>query len=217
MKSIKTIGLGQFHPNKKKRRSDVSSWSLSYGDMVTTLLCFFIIFYAIEKRFEVQKKASDLLVVEHKTQEIKTDFDYAMDLLSQIPGIEVMKTSSFVDISFNKVVFFKSGEANLTNEGKETLVEVMKPLSRIEGKYLMEIQGHADQKKVKVIKHRWWKSNMELSVLRALSVQTFLSESLIKNKDIIVSGYGDLRTIAKSLEKAEDIDRRISLRLQFIK
>jgi chemotaxis protein MotB len=217
VKTLKAAGFGQTKVTYRSRKTDTTSWAISYGDMVTTLLCFFIIFYSLEKSFEHRKKSLQNKMVEQKTEIVKNKFDHAIEMLSEIPGVEVMKTSSFVDINFSKIVFFEKGKADLTNEGKKALVEVMGRLSEIEGNYLMEIQGHADQTKVRRIKQRWWVSNMELSVLRALSVQKFLSARMMKDKDLVVSGYGDLRNISENNGKGDDINRRIGLRIQFIK
>lgn len=218
----KNSGLIQIKSNRKKK--DASTWALSYGDMVTALLCFFIIFYALEKQFE--KKMSNPvkgysetegILEEHKSTQIDTDYDYAIESLEKIPGIEVMKSSSFVDIYFKKTIFFNKGKTDLTTDGKLLLDDVVSRLSKIEGKYVLEIQGHADSTPVKNVKSRWWKSNMELSVLRALTVHSYLSENYIEKNNLVVSGHGNLKKMESSQDEKEDINRRISLRLQLVK
>lgn len=208
---------------KPRRKQDSSSWALSYGDMVTALLCFFIIFYAMEKQFERAKNPvkgyaeTEGILQEHKTTEVDTEYDYAIENLQKIPGIEVMKTSAFVDITFKKIVFFEKGKTELTVPGKELLTSVISRLSKIEGRYVLEIQGHSDSVPVIKRQNRWWSSNMQLSVLRALSVHSYLSESYIEKNHLVVSGYGNLRNIATAPEDSEDNNRRVSLRLQLVK
>ena len=210
-------------PIKQRRKQDSSSWALSYGDMVTALLCFFIIFYAMEKQFEKAKNPvkgyaeTEGILQEHKSSEVDTEYEYAIENLQKIPGIEVMKTSAFVDITFKKIVFFKKGKTELTVHGRELLDSVVSKLTKIEGKYILEIQGHSDSIPVIKRRDRWWSSNMQLSVLRALSVHAYLTESYIEKNHLVVSGYGNLRKIATAPEESESNNRRVSLRLQLVK
>lgn len=208
----------------KKRRKDGATWALTYGDMVTALLCFFIIFYAIEKQFEKRQAnpvkgyaLTEGILQEHKSSQLDTDYEYAIEALEKIPEIEIMKTSSFVDISFKKIVFFERGKIELTASGKAVLDNVVSRLAKIEGKYILEIQGHSDSTRVMNKKSRWWNSNMELSVLRALKVHAYLAENYIEKNNLIVSGHGNQRKLASTPEDSEDINRRISLKLQLVK
>lgn len=219
----KTHGMMKFNLRKGKKSSS-ASWALSYGDMVTALLCFFIIFYAIEKQFERKMNnpikgyaESEGILDPHKSAQVDTDYEYAIESLEKIPGIEVMRTSQFVDIFFKRIIFFNSGDVELTTGGKGVLNDVISRLAKLEGKYILEIQGHSDSTPVKNKRNRWWKSNMELSVLRALTVHSYLSENYIEKNRLVVSGYGNQRKIANNPENAEDINRRISLRLQLVK
>ena len=208
----------------KKRKMEGASWALSYGDMVTALLCFFIIFYAVEK--SVAKKEANAIkgyaqaegiLQEHKSSQLDTDYKYAVESLEKIPGIEVMKTSSFVDIFFKRTVFFDKGDVELTTEGKNLLDEVVSKLSKIEGKYILEIQGHSDSTPVKKMRNRWWQSNIELSVLRALTVHSYLAKNYIEQSHLVVSGHSNLKKFSNDPEDKQDINRRISLRLQLVK
>jgi flagellar motor protein MotB len=222
MKSLFDEDVIQYR--KSKPKSYTSSWALSYGDVVTTLLCFFIIFYALEKRIEKKQVnevkgygQSEGILEEHKVDGIEVEFDYAIEALRTIPGIQFYKTSQFVDIDFKHTAFFKSGETDLTDEGKNLMNDVVKRLSNIKGKYTIEIQGHADSTQVKAKKSRWWKSNMQLSVLRALNVHAYLADGHIDRDFLVVSGHGSQRKISDGMALPEDINRRISLRVHLVK
>lgn len=215
---------GFINYKSKSKQRNASTWALSYGDMVTALLCFFIIFYAIEKQLEKRISnplkgyaESEGILKEHKSSEIDTSYEYAIESLESLPGIELLKTSTFVDIYFKNTVFFEKGATLLNPAGKLALNEVMKRLSKIEKKYILEIQGHADSTPVKNIKKRWWTTNMELSVLRALNVHAFMAENFIEKSNLVVSGHSNLSKLATNNETTDDANRRISLRLQVIK
>jgi flagellar motor protein MotB len=209
---------------RKKRKKESAPWALSYGDMVTALLCFFIIFYAIEKQMEKKTAAETKGVIsdrapaeEHKVDDIDADYQYTLESLEDLPGLEIHKSSSFVDIYFKKTVFFEKGKTDLTAQGKAAVDEVVEKLKKIDGRYLLEIQGHADRTPVKNKKTRWWKTNMELSVLRALNVHDYLAENYIERNNLVVAGHGNLRKISSEEKSNEELNRRISLRLQLIK
>jgi chemotaxis protein MotB len=211
----------------KKRAKTTSSWALSYSDIVTTLLCFFIIFYALEKQHE-KKTLNPLkgyapiegVLREHESSKVDTDYHFAIEELKKIPEIQVVKTSEFVDIFFGKIVFFNRGSEELTASGKKALHDVLSKFSKLEGKYTLEIQGHADSTAVRPVSKgspRWWKTNMELSVLRALRVHEHLSDQYIEKNSLIVSGYGTREKITDSENNNDELNRRISLRLQLVK
>ncbi len=209
---------------RKRRKSD-NSWSMSYGDMVTALLCFFIIFYAIEKQIEKRNVSAiqgygpveEGILSEHTDSKIDTEYDYMIERLEQIENIQIFKTSSFVDIYFQKVVFFEKGSYEVTSEGKQLIDQVLHKLTDISGKYYLEIQGHADKTPVANKKERWWKTNIELSVLRALNIHHYLTEKGIDKDYLAVAGFGHNKSINPELDAAMDFDRRISLRLQMVK
>jgi chemotaxis protein MotB len=205
-----------------RKKTDTNSWALSYGDIVTVLLCFFIIFYALEKQIEkkivIENKIALLSnqVVEHKATGLDAQFNYAIESLEKIDGLEIKKTSDFVDINFRKTVFFNKGKSSLTPEGKIELERVVEKLVQLEGKYTLEIQGHADSSQVKNQKDRWWHNNMQLSVLRALDVHSFLAANYMNKDYLIVSGHGSRDSVSEK-NNDDHFNRKISLRLQLVK
>jgi chemotaxis protein MotB len=200
----------------KVKKTGQHAWAISYGDMVTVLLCFFIIFYAIEKQMVKKGIADELNLSPHSSSDVATQLDYAVATLGDIPGVQVTKTSAFVDINFKKIIFFGKGEYKLTADGKNTLDEVLLKMKNLQDKYLLEVQGHADSTPVANIKGRWWKSNIELSVLRALNVHNYIAENYTSKNHLIVSGHGTQKDGGQS-DRPDDLDRKISLRLQLIK
>ena len=205
----------------KKKRED--NWTLSYGDMVTALLCFFIIFYIFEKQLEKTKieKFRGLSTLEgnlkeHVSPQIDLDYKYVVEALDGLPDIRVEKSSSFVDILFKKTQFFKRGDFKLSPDGKVAINEVMERLKKLEKNYGLEIQGHSDSLVVKNQKGRWWQSNMELSVLRSLNVYKYLSDHYVIQNNLAVAGYGDEKNF-EGEKSSSDANRRVTFRLQILK
>lgn len=206
-----------------KGKKTASNWALSYGDIVTVLLCFFIIFYAIEKQMEQRKKnpikvysKEEGILKEHRARRVDAAYDFMIESLGNIPNIQLKKTSTFVDIYFEEVVFFEKGSSKLTTKGKTLIQDVLARLNKIKNVYRVEIQGHADKTPVKKTNTYWWKTNMELSVLRALSVYRHMITNDIPKEYLAVTGFGTHKRINPDFDKIMDTNRRISLRLQLI-
>lgn len=208
---------------KKPRERSQTSWMLSYADIVTVLLCFFIIFYSLEKNIEkratnaIKGYATDQgILSKHTAPEVDTGYRYAIEALKELRGVEIVQSSSFVDIYFKEVVFFKPGSYTVSVEGKSLIDSIVSRLRQVDTKYRLEIQGHADKTPVTKSNKRWWKSNMELSVLRALKVYTYLIGKNMPKKHLSVAGYGHHKRLKPNIDQAIPENRRISLRLQLI-
>jgi len=147
------------------------------------------------------------------TEKTDTKYEYALLSLKEVPGVSISKAASFIDIQFQNVVFFVTGGHTLTPAGKATLDQVLVKLAALKGEFRLEIQGHADRAPVVPQKRRWWNSNMELSVLRALDVHGYISQNFLDKNKLVVSGHGSQGDDGSNVV---DVDRRISLRLQFI-
>jgi len=213
-----------FPSKTPKRATQGDTWTTSYADIVTVLLIFFILFWAIEKQVEKRNvnpikgyDEKEGVLEQHSDSTIDTSFDYVIERLSSVPNTTIIQTSSFVDIYFKEVAFFNSGGTVLTHRGSEFIKSVVDRLGGIETKYRLEVHGHTDKTRVLDKKGRWWKTNMELSVMRALSVYNFLIKDGFPQTHLSVAGFGtNLSLKPEEQLKIISENRRISLRLQLI-
>lgn len=105
-------------------------------------------------------------------------------------------------------VLFKSGQANLTKSGQETLLEVAPVLASIKGREF-QVAGHTDNVP---IKKSVFDSNWELSTARAVKVVRFLQKNGVKPKFLSASGYSQYRPLAKNTSaKGKASNRRIEI------
>lgn len=208
---LKVRNLNNIQEKAKEKNS--TTWAISYGDLVTTLLCFFIIFYALEKSLKKREDLDLLNTIKHTTLQSEEPINFVIQSLENIEGLIVNKTSDFIDIAFKDAEFFNLGAIELTQEGKILIDKILQIIKTYDKKYILEIQGHADTIRVKKLKNRWWKSNMELSVQRALSVYQYVAAQNINKEDLIVAGHGS----GFGQNKDENFKRRISLRMHLVK
>lgn len=214
-----------FNIKKSKGVSSSSSnWYMSYADIVTALLCFFIIFYAIEKNLQNKVESSSfhnsisqsVAVKPHKDGEVTTNKKYLIDSLKKIPGIQIVEASAFIDIHFKEIIFFDQSSYELRKEAKEHVNFVLEKISKLDARYRLEIQGHADKTPVKEVAGRWWKNNIQLSMLRALNVYEYSLKVGIPEENLVITGYGHNKSLDENTDKIINHNRRISLRLQVV-
>ena len=189
------------------------SWAISYGDMITLLLSFFVIFFSTD--FDKQKKENqtelvrgeiasvDFLKGEKEKSELKTSAD-EKNKHTQIKNnislndarIEVIAVENNLLVKFSGVSFFDSGSVELTPEGAEVIRSFSEKYIPYASVYGMSVRAFTDQRKVIQKKNRF-KDNLELSALRAISAMRELQKSGIPLTHMDIAGLGELLEFKK--------------------
>jgi chemotaxis protein MotB len=105
-------------------------------------------------------------------------------------------------------VLFKSGKANLSKGGEETLSEVAPVLASIEGREF-QVAGHTDDQPI--LKSEFT-SNWQLSTARALSVVQFLQDKGVPPENLSAAGYSEYQPVAKNVPgQGKGQNRRIEI------
>ena len=108
-------------------------------------------------------------------------------------------------------VLFESGKAELSKEGKATIVEVAKIL-RSDPKRKLIVAGHTDSKP---ISDSDFKSNWELSAARAVTVTELLVKSGYPPENLMAAGLAKYHPVAENKSEAgRQKNRRIELVVQ---
>jgi chemotaxis protein MotB len=108
-------------------------------------------------------------------------------------------------------ILFKSGRADLSKKGQETLAEVANVLSTIEDREF-QVAGHTDN--VPIGKESKFQTNWHLSAARAVSVVLFLQEQGVNPKNLSASGYSEYQPAASNKNKqGKQKNRRIEITL----
>lgn len=128
-----------------------------------------------------------------------------------------MIDSGALDISFRRgrmivempaAVLFDSGSAELSTEGKETVIQVAKVLRNVP-KHRFLVGGHTDN--VPAVKQ--YKSNWELSAARAVRVTETLTSHGMSSKRLVIAGYSEYDPVASNTSEA---GRRKNRRIEII-
>ena len=125
---------------------------------------------------------------------------FAYHTSAQLPGIEKGK------LVLKDQVTFKTGSAELTEEGKLALNPVKEFLTQKDYITSFRVEGHTDNSNAESL-------NQKLSEQRALSVCRWLVENGIDCKRLIAVGFGSTKPLAAN-DSAEN--RAMNRRMEFI-
>ena len=194
-----------------QRRSYASDegWLLSYADLITNLLIFFVMLLAAAQlsRTKMQQITQSLSGKEQPASlsSIKEEIDakIAKDGLQEM--IRTDLTDDGLELSLNSGLVFDSGAAVIRPEELSTVDQMLETLVPYADKYAFAVEGHTDSNPVI---SGIYKSNWELSADRANAVRERLQQVGVEAKRIRVEGYADTIPLpAASLEGLSELDR----------
>ena len=167
-------------------------WMVNYADLMTELVCFYLILYALSaslsKPMQEAKKAAEENM---KQQEVAGDVKMTKDGLM----ISLEEQGSHV--------FFMSGSAEISDDMRKILDSLAPTfLKMAEKKHDMIVEGHTDDVPIHSAQ---FASNWELSTARATNVVKYLlTKYSYPPKRIAAIGYGENKTLSR--EPEEDLD-----------
>lgn len=160
-------------------------WMGCYADLMTELVCFFVILYALSASLnkEVQKAAAEVNEMIEKGEmkgDVKIDKDGLKISIEEQGGAG----------------FFAVGAAEPTLEIDGKLALLTPALAKLAATHEILVEGHTDGQR---IHNEYFDSNWELSTARATSVARLLIEKYqMPAANIGAVGYGGNRPIASN-------------------
>ncbi|OGR66634.1 MAG: hypothetical protein A2X31_04760 [Elusimicrobia bacterium GWB2_63_22] len=152
-------------------------WMVNYADLMTELVCFFVILYALSAALnkDMQKAQQD---VQEMIKEGKMSGQVQMDK----EGMRITMEEQ------SQVAFFESGKADLTDQMRVQMGKLAPVLLKLSEKHDIVVEGHTDDIPIAT---RLYASNWELSSARATSVVKFLLADKFQAKRLSAVGYGE--------------------------
>lgn len=153
-------------------------WLINYADLMTEMVCFFVILYALSAALNKDMQNAQEQIKE-MLEKGTMQGQVAMDKEGLRITLEEQKDQ----------VFFQSGRAELTDNMTAALEKVVPVLSKMAGKYDIVVEGHTDNVPIAT---RQFASNWELSTARATNVVKFLLGRRVFSPDKLAAvGYGE--------------------------
>ncbi len=227
----------------------VDDWLMTYADMITLLLCFFAVFLAIaqpdETKFEEAKQQvkeqfskignHDALKGTYTLPPTKIDTPPSSDMpFEALPSIidrynddgkkddvEIEKGDRITTIEMNSGTFFDIGSADLNEDGKKLLTDLLPTIQSKEYvNYMISIEGYTDDSPIKTAQ---FPSNWELSTARAAAVVRELIALGVDANRLRAVGFGDTNpkvpnrdASGGAISENQAQNRRVVIRLEKI-
>ena len=189
-------------------------WAVTFGDMMTQILAFFILILAIsvpnaekfkeameqiQSHFKKTVEPTKLEVVQEQIEKIIVDENLTKDvhLTSDTRGIVLFASGD---------LFFKSGESELNTEIKYFLDSINDTIKDVPYKLLVE--GHTDDIPIKTER---FPSNWELSSARASSVVKYFIEKGVAPVRLSAVGYAEYKPRFPKTPENRPQNRRVEI------
>jgi chemotaxis protein MotB len=219
-------------------RRKVDGWIMTYADMMSLLLTFFILIVSFSSLQEAKfKQAAQSLqeafgILEHpesmiefrnpiypkvREESIEDEVYYEMREIEQVILENGLDQDVQVQVQDDGVLFriqapflFASGQADLKAESRQILQELTVLFRKFP--YRIRIEGHTDSIPINSAR---FPSNWELSAARAVTVARYFQGLNLPPERIAATGYGEYHPIADNATAAgREKNRRVEIFLQ---
>ncbi len=179
-------------------------WMVNYADLMTELVCFYLILYAMSASLSKPIQEAKKEVEETMKQE-----DVAGDVKITKDGLVI----SLQEQGYN--VFFESGSSELSDQMKRILDGLAPTFQKLaERNHDMIVEGHTDDAPIRSAK---FESNWELSTARATNVVKYLlTKYQYPPKHIAAIGYGDNKNLPRQPDEDQVAWRSRNRRVVFV-
>jgi len=192
-------------------------WIYTYGDMVTLLLCFFVLLFAMSKTEEEKFRAVAASFKGPPESSSPFMFKGAPSFMESIEAMlkksdisevtDITVDDRGITVSFSDTAMFKPGKAEPTKEGVRVIEKFSGLLHALSNSVIIE--GHTDDVP---IKSEIYPSNWELSGARSGSVARHLEQFGIPSRRIEIAAYGSTRPkVANENLELRSLNRRIDI------
>ena len=203
-----------------------NNWAVSYSDVISLLLVFFVMLISIstvdpEKVKNISEAIEDREKYEAKIisiGELNKEVRKVIEEKNLGAYTKITVENNNIKIDINDKILFAIGESELSDRSKLILRELLTSFKKLPSHYRFEIEGHTDDVPIKNAKYP---SNWYLSSYRALSVlDLFLAYGFDANR-FTVQGFADTKPLVKYKDESGAIipgsrakNRRISINVR---
>jgi len=211
----------------QRNEGDVDSWLMSYADMITLLMCFFIIFVSVSEpkkdKFSVITKG---IAEKFGAVDLSTPFRGTMQGIQGIVerhrvlrDIAVEGSDKGVELELSSDKFYQDGQVDFNPDSMDILNEIAAELKKSDFvTYRIAVEGYTDDTPIST---PLFPSNWEFSSARASRMVRFLLDQGVKPSQIKAVGFGDSKpklantdSAGRPIAENRRINRRVIIRLE---
>ncbi len=194
-------------------------WLLSYADLVTNLLAFFVLIVSmatisftslddLPAAFDSSASTQpNLRTLSADVRELISDEGLRGQVVAELDA-------QGLAIQLQDQIVFASGVATLSTEGAHLVDRIGRLLQRLPDKYRVIVEGHTDDVPIATAQFR---SNWALSAARALEVRDGLARLGIADERLAITAYADTRPVpspeTEPVERRRQKNRRVVIRV----
>jgi chemotaxis protein MotB len=181
------------------------TWAVSYADMITLLLSFFVLYFTVDHKRNQALQLQESLMVRLEQSGVKplkfkgavADLNMGPDqgdhidrrILKKV-GAQIYEFGDMLVIEFDGISFFNLGVVDVNSKGHEVLSAFAETYLPFAGQYDLVIRAFTDSRPVSSKTGRF-KDNLELSALRSISAMRVLQGKGIPLKSMRIAGLGE--------------------------
>jgi chemotaxis protein MotB len=173
------------------------SWLLSYADLITNLLLFFVVLLTAANlsKGRLQQIAKSLSGAEMPAslESIRRDIDARIAERQLKELVSTTVTNEGLEISLNSGLVFDSGKSVIRPEFEPIVTSMLKTLEPYGSRYSFAVEGHTDSNPV--LSGGVFSSNWDLAAERAIVVRERLEAVGIPRQRVRVEGYADTKPL----------------------
>lgn len=156
-------------------------WMVNYADLMTEMVCFFVILYALSAALN-----KDMQNAQEQIKEMIEQGKMSGQVQMDKEGMRITLEEQ------SQVAFFESGRSELTDQMRSQMEKLNPILLKLAEKHDIVVEGHTDNIPIAT---RQFASNWELSTARATSVVKSMLASSFPPKRLAAVGYGEYHPI----------------------
>ncbi|MDE3016140.1 MAG: flagellar motor protein MotB [Pseudomonadota bacterium] len=195
-------------PERRHRpmEDNVDSWLMSYADMITLLLCFFIIFVSVsEPKKDKLTAITQGIHDQFGSVDLSTPFqgvfralEIVVETHRMLKDVAIEMTESSVTMELSTLAFFQKDSVEINPDMLPVLTELAAALKKINFiDYHITVEGHTSDVAPTT---PLYPTNWELSTARAARVVRFLISCGIKPDRLRAVGYADTEPKVPNLD-----------------
>jgi len=224
-----------------KPKEDSGTWLMTYGDLVTLLLVFFVLLYTMTPGVEEQAFNSFISYFQQNSgffpenSSLTTDiqnnpnpeqvndfleeqmerWQYMAEFVentAEMAGVDIEVTNEGFLITLNDSVAFTSGSSELLPEAEEILKELAASVN--DGRWEIEVQGHTDN--IPISGGNVHQTNWHLGAARSVTVLQYIQTlANIEPALFKATSFGEHRPVASnSTREGRRANRRVEIYLK---
>jgi chemotaxis protein MotB len=195
---------------QRRTKGHEDSWLLSYADLITNLLLFFVVLLTAANlnKGRMQQIVKSMSGAESPAslESIRKEIDAQIAKRKLQDLVHTAVAGDGLELSLNSGLVFDSGKAKIRPEIEQTVSSMLQVLAPYSAKYAFAVEGHTDS--APIVSGGPFATNWELSSARAIVVRQRLEDAGVSRERIRVEGYADTKPMPEAELKDLNAEQR---------